>query len=469
MPDPSLRILQINTRDNRGGAAKVAWDLHCAFRESGLDARMVVRWKSSDDSDIFAIENGEARGLLSRLLLRYESEIRASGSPSPATTWMRRALRLAGDPDHSWGVFRGLENFSYPGTWRLLDLPGFSPSIIHCHNLHSGYFDLRALPWLSRVAPVVLTLHDAWLLSGHCAHSFGCDRWKTGCGACPDLSIPPALAKDGTAANWRRKRRIFERSNLYVVAPCQWMMDRVAQSMLAPAIRGARIVPNGVDLDCFCPRDKHDARLALNIPLSAKVLSFVAEGARGNPFKDWRTQAAALDLLAARGSGRDLIFLAVGEEGATHRIGPVEVRYTSYTANPQQLALYYQASDVYAHSARAETFPLVVIEAMACGTPVVATRVGGIPEIVRHKKTGLLVDPGDAGQLANAIDVLLTNPETAAEFGASGSEEVRNRFGLKQNVATYLDFYREAQADFMRRSPALVKTRRSQAFVSLSR
>ena len=113
------------------------------------------------------------------------------------------------------------------------------PSVIHCHNLHSGYFDLRALPWLSRVAPVVLTLHDAWLLSGHCAHSFGCDRWKNGCGACPDLSIPPAIAKDGTAANWKRKRRIFERSQLYVVTPSQWMMDRAQQSILAPAIAAA--------------------------------------------------------------------------------------------------------------------------------------------------------------------------------------------------------------------------------------
>ena len=113
------------------------------------------------------------------------------------------------------------------------------------------------------------------------------------------------------------KRRIFERSHLYVVTPCQWMMDRAAQSMLAPAICGAQVIPNGVDLGFYCPRDKRHARLALNIPLSAKVLSFVAEGARGNPFKDWRTQAAALNLLAARGSGRRSHF-SVGWRGRNH-------------------------------------------------------------------------------------------------------------------------------------------------------
>jgi glycosyltransferase involved in cell wall biosynthesis len=459
------RILQVNTWDNRGGAAIVAWNLHHSFRDSGLDARIAVALKFSDDRDIFAIENDEVRGWLSRLSLKCARGLLESGACSPPTVWLRRALFMAGDPGRSWAILRGLENFSYPGTWRLLRLSGFRPSVIHCHNLHSGYFDLRAIPWLSRVAPVVLTLHDAWLLSGHCAHSFGCDRWKSGCGACPDLSIPPALAKDGTAANWKRKRRIFERSHLYVVAPCQWMMDRVEQSMLAPAISRARIIPNGVDLDVFRPRDKIDARVALNLPLSAKVLCFVAEGARGNPFKDWPTQAAALDLLAASGPSRDLHFLAVGRDGVESRIGPIVIRGVPYTTNRAQLALYYQASDIYIHAARAETFPLVILEALACGTPVIATRVGGIPEIIRDKETGILVNPGDATDLASAIDVLLKDAEKAAEFGANGARDARDRFGLKQHVAAYLDFYHEAEADFMRRSQGPAKTRRSPAFV----
>jgi hypothetical protein len=55
----------------------------------------------------------------------------------------------------------------------------------------------------------MLTLHDAWLLSGHCAHSFDCQRWKTGCGECPDLDVYPASPRDATACNWRRKREIL--------------------------------------------------------------------------------------------------------------------------------------------------------------------------------------------------------------------------------------------------------------------
>src|SRR4029079_4578923 len=85
----------------------------------------------------------------------------------------------------------GLEDFDYPNSVELLRFLPQKPDLLHCHNLHGNYFDLRALAGLSRQIPTVLTLHDAWLLSGHCAHSFECERWTIGCGECPDLTIYP--------------------------------------------------------------------------------------------------------------------------------------------------------------------------------------------------------------------------------------------------------------------------------------
>ena len=90
----------------------------------------------------------------------------------------------------------GLENFNFPGSRGLLCLMSPRPGVVHCHNLHGGYFDLRFLPKLSARVPTLLTLHDAWLLGGPSAHSFGCERWTTGCGPCPDFTIPPAIPVD---------------------------------------------------------------------------------------------------------------------------------------------------------------------------------------------------------------------------------------------------------------------------------
>jgi hypothetical protein len=88
----------------------------------------------------------------------------------------------AGSSISGWG-----SRIYFAGTKRL-ELAD-KPDIVHCHNLHGEYFDLHALDWLSARVPVVITMHDAWLLSGHCVHSLGCGRWETGCGKCPDDSL----------------------------------------------------------------------------------------------------------------------------------------------------------------------------------------------------------------------------------------------------------------------------------------
>src|SRR5207248_4324578 len=137
----------------------------------------------------------------------------------------------------------GREDFHFPGTRRLLTLTAERPDVVHAHNLHGGYFDLRALPSLSAQVPLILTLHDAWMLSGHCAHSFDCERWRTGCGHCPDLTIFPAIERDATAYNWRRKRSIYSKSKLYISAPSRWLMQRVEDSTLQLGAKECRVIP----------------------------------------------------------------------------------------------------------------------------------------------------------------------------------------------------------------------------------
>ncbi|MCZ7547074.1 MAG: glycosyltransferase [Anaerolineae bacterium] len=243
-----------------------------------------------------------------------------------------------------------------PGTRRLLQLPPQKPDIVHAHNLHGDYFDLRALPWLSEQTPVVLTLHDAWLLSGHCAHAFACTRWETGCGQCPDLTIPPAIARDATAFNWRRKRRVYARSRLYVATPSRWLMDRVARSMLAPAIAEARVIPNGVDLTVFAPADRRAARAALGLPPDDTTLLFMAQPE--NPWKDHATLRAALPRIAERLRGAAVRFVALGMDAPAEQIGAAALTYAPFTRDPATLARYYQAADVYMHATKADTFPV---------------------------------------------------------------------------------------------------------------
>jgi glycosyltransferase involved in cell wall biosynthesis len=443
-----MHIVQVNTADKAGGAESVAWQLFHAYRRGGHRSSLIVGWKRSDDPDVVELVHDEYRDTWSRCCSAAAARFGSALGPMPGIRHLQTALRLiVGQPRRCYHRQLGREDFDFPGTHCLGSALKQRPDILHCHNLHGGwlkdggYFDLAALPTLSRRFPVVVTLHDAWLLSGHCAHSFECERWKTGCGDCPDLSIYPAVKRDATAYNWRRKQAIFERSRLFVATPSRWLMDKVDGSMLKPGCIEQRVIPNGVDLAIFAPADKHRARLQLGLPREAKILVFAANGVKQNLWKDYKTMRAALARVAALMKDRPVLFVGLGDGAAEEDVGSVRIRFVPYEHDPSAVARYYQAADVYIHAARAETFPNTVIEAVACGIPVVATAVGGIPEQVIDGRTGFLVPAGDAEAMARQIVRLLEQESVRRLMAMEAEGLARERFDLRQQVRAYLDWY----------------------------
>lgn len=366
---------------------------------------------------------------------------------------MRRWLeRYMAHPTNWWQSRLGRENFNFPETWKLFSLTPDRPDILHCHNLHGGwlprggYFDLRALPWLSRHIPTVMTLHDTWMLSGHCAHTLGCERWKSGCGHCPDLSIYPAVARDATAFNWKRKRDIYAAGGFYVAAPSRWLLRQVEQSMLAPAVIQGRVIPNGVDSSVFKPGSKRQARAALGLSPHDAVLLFVANAAKSNRFKDYRTVEQSAMKTAAGYRQRRVVLFVVGDTGDPIMFENGAVHFVPFQRNPKVTAQYYQAADVYVHAAKSDTFPNTILEALACGLPVVATAVGGIPEQVDEHRSGFLVPAGDADAMASLVRKLLENERLCMSMGDTGSRIAAQTFTAERQAQAYLDWYAQILA-----------------------
>ncbi len=153
-------------------------------------------------------------------------------------------------------------------------------------------------------------------------------------------------------------------------------------------------------------------------------LVFAAQGGPSNQFKDFVTLQAALEHLDRR-----VELVALGDPPVT----------------PDEVADRLRAAELYVHPSRADTFPSGVLEALSCGTPVVASRVGGIPEQVSDK-TGVLVEPGDAAALAAAIESLLADPARRERMSAAAVADARARFSLDRQVDAYLALYEELAA-----------------------
>jgi glycosyltransferase involved in cell wall biosynthesis len=438
MIERRFRILQVSTHDCRGGAASVAWNLFRAYRGRGYGSWLAVGQKDSHDPDVLVIPNRESNGRRKK----PSSQVYSAGGMVGAD-WFRGLTHLIAEPRRTLDRYRGREDFCFPGTAQLLQLSDQRPDIVHCHNLHGGYFDLRMLPWLSQEVPLVLTLHDGWLLTGHCAHSLNCERWRTGCGQCPDLTLYPAIRRDATAYNWGRKLELFQKTRAYIATPCRWLMQKVENSILSNAIIQAQIIPNGVDLSIFHPTDKQAARAELTIRPDYGVILFAAEAVRNNVWKDYQTARDAIAIAAKRMNKRNILLLALGEDALPERIGQAEVRFVPYQTDPKTVARYYQAADVYVHAARVDTFPSTVLEALACGTPVVATAVGGIPEQIEHERTGFLVPTGDAQSIAHYLTMLLTDSERRRNLGELAAEAAIRQFDVVRQVNQYIGWYDE--------------------------
>ncbi len=462
MADGKLSILQVSSNDLTGGAQRVAWNLFQSYRRRGYDSYLAVGYKQSHDPNVRPMAPLENGGMWSSLWSAVHSRLQ----PLDGNGRLSRLAHKLAEPGAFLDDYRGIEDFRFPGTWSLLSRAPSPPDIVHCHNLHGGYFDLRVLSRLSHKVPTLMTLHDAWMLSGHCAHSFDCGRWRIGCGQCPDLSIYPSIRKDNTAYNWDRKRQIYSQSRLYVATPSRWLMQKVEESILAVSTLETRVIPNGVNLNVFRPGDRQKVRRDLGLPLDVSLILVMANGIRRNLWKDFATIQSAAERVAERLVGKRLLVIALGEHGKQGRLGRAEIRFVPYQESPEAVSRYYQAADIYIHSARVDTFPNTVLEAMACGTPVVATAVGGIPEQIKgaedtngrfrngdirgygpQEATGLLVPPGDAEGMADGIERVLTDEPLRRCLAKNAVIDARSRFSLERQVEAYLEWYDEILKD----------------------
>jgi glycosyltransferase involved in cell wall biosynthesis len=458
------RILLVNNSDVGSGAGRVAWSLLHGARTRGHEAKYLVDIRHTASEHVIRMREDGLAEPWRRPLVQIADALAPLAGRVRGARWSRNQIRRLARPERIRDYWRGAEEFSFPATWQLLDVMEPAPDLVHCHDLLGDYFDLRALPSLAERVPLILTLHNAWLLTGHCSHSLGCERWRSGCGECPDLRIYPALRRDGTADNWRRKRNIYRDSRLYLSAPCRWLIDMVEDSILEPAVRLKRVIPHGVDLTVFRPGDRELERARLRIAPDTFVLMLTAAGGHHNTWKDFATLQEAVGRLGALLPERTIELLIVGGRGVDEVVNGARIRFLPFQENGADMARFYRAADVYAHCTKADTFPTAVLEALATGTPVVATGVGGIPEQVRpyagpplglrdrgaavERETGILVPAGDAQSFAAALASLGADDGLRTALGRNAARDAAVRFDVHRQVEEYLSFYEEVIGDW---------------------
>jgi glycosyltransferase involved in cell wall biosynthesis len=408
----SLRIALVHTADQGGGAEASTVSLKNALKALGHQCVLYVGTKQTDDRDIIELS-------------RYR--------PFPGVLRVAKVLE-----DHlGW-------QYLYHPWFRRLDRLFTEPvDVVHYHSLWSGrlgYADVGGLPDLTSRYPSVMTLRDMWMLTGHCAYpAVGCERWKSGCGKCPDLSLAPAITHDGTRFNWERKRRAIQRSDLHVTAVSGWLAETAAT---CPIFAGKKIhtVHNGIDENAFHPMDRTQLRHELELPQDAFIVMVAGQSLEGTSASNSGARSFAVD--AIRKSETSPYILAVGHSASSF-LADTQCTGVSipFQKDPKQLAKFYAASDVVLVASLWETFGRIPAEAQMCGVPVVGFATGGIPEIVTDDVTGILASTGDVDHLASGLRRLAANLEERESMGQEAYRSSRGKFSNLAIAQQYVDLY----------------------------
>jgi glycosyltransferase involved in cell wall biosynthesis len=438
-----MKVLHVNVFDVYGGGETIMRRLCDGLIKSGHEAGCLVRQKNRAEHayPVEVFQHDAKRPRWSRLCVNVGT--RLMEGPGKERMWVRGVSRFLinqlGQPLRTWKRQAGREDFDFPDTEAAMHRFSFEPDLIHIHCFHGQYFDLRKLTSISQWKPTVVTLHDPWMFTGHCAYPGDCEGFKTGCGSCPDLKRYPAIPRDATAENFQRKKNIYVDSNIHVAAPSRWMMDQLEASALGHCFLDKIVIPNGIDTAAYTPGDVEGARKVWRLPDGVPVLLYVARNARNSPYKDYATiERAARQVATERGS--EVHLLVLGEEAEKEVHGHLNIHFALTTDHAEIMAAY-RAADIYLHAAAAENFPTTVLEAMACGVPVVATKIGGIPEQVDDGKTGYLVEPGDDSEMAQKIQRILSDTDLRGNLGEAGRARVVEKYDQSVMTNVYLKWY----------------------------
>jgi glycosyltransferase involved in cell wall biosynthesis len=397
-----MKVLQINTTANSASHGRIAEGIGVTLLEKGHESYIAYgRSENPSRSNLIKIGNRYDQGLH---LLKT------------------RLLDM-----HGFGSRKATGSF-------IDSIKNIDPDIIHLHNLHGYYINLEILfEYLKEYQkPVIWTLHDCWAFTGHCCFfdAVDCRKWQKECFRCPRKNAyPKSWIADNSRRNFHRKKDLFcGIKRMVLVPPSEWLADHLRNSFLNRY--EIKVINNGVETGKFIPtiNDEVSERYGIKDKYILGVASI------------WSKRKGLADFIKLKELlGSEVQIVLVGVSPKQIRSLPSTFKCIPKTENIKDLAAIYSGARVFVNPTYIDNFPLVNIEALACGTPVVTYNTGGSPESI-GPGTGLAVERGNVRELAKAITTIMNSE------GIYRTEKCRDHalenFSANARYGDYINLYK---------------------------
>lgn len=412
-----MTILHIVTTID-GGAGRSAHRLHEGLLRVGVDSRMIVLRSTNLSDRVFQLPLG--RDLVSRCRRWFLRK---------RQVYRRRAVIRAPQP-----LFEQFSIDSSPVSHELLrEIP--EDTIINLHWV-ADFVDYTAFFAGLKERKIVWTLHDMNPFTGGCHFDNNCGRYTVRCGKCPQLgSDDDNDLSSRVLARKNAALRSIGATNLVLVSPSRWLKAESERSSLFSG-KSCLHIPYGVDTEKFCPIEKATARESLGLPKDAFIVLFVA-AFLNSPRKGASHLLEAFKLLPKIDG---LFFLSIGS-GAPIDYNGVAFKNLGVVNDDMTMRIAYSAADIFAISSVADNLPNTLMESLSCGTPAVGYPVGGIPDILIHRRTGLLAENLNPTSLASSIVELLMDYSLRRACGKAARQLMLDCYTMENQALRYAELY----------------------------
>ena len=413
-----MKILHI-THNLRGGAGKNLLRHHQSLLDTGVESRILVGEKVRASSSVQSLSFPRGRK-------RYRD---ACGG--------KLELLLGDNPL--------LNN----GLRRLEDHPWVKwADVVELRQIHGGgmppWLPLSEIRNLGNFRPLIWRLSDMWALTGYCAYSFECDRWKRSCGRCPQLREADRSRAELRAPKWdssrfqlARKRFNYGSTPMTVVSPSRWLDSIVQQSFLGEHKR--RVIPIGVDAMIY---ERSRAKCRKKLGLDANALALLAVFPNpGNYRKGYDLAMKVINRL--KDKMENSVLVTVSKKPIAASACSFPIIEAGFHEDDESMAEVYRACDILIFPSRVDNSSQVLVEAGISGLAIAAFDVGGNSEYISESCRGFMAKPEDVEGMRGAISEMTADSARLRRIQESTRREVSERFALENQTQAFCHLYRE--------------------------
>ncbi len=401
-----MKVLIVNTSEIAGGAAIAANRLCRALNKNGAETKMLVAQRQTDD---VRVVNATAEW-------KYQMNFTLERARIWALNKFNKRNLFAMDIASDGTDITRLREFR-------------EADVIHLHWINQGYLSMGNLRKIVHSGKrIVWTMHDMWPCTGICHYSGECVKFRSQCRECPLLARPGK--GDVSYRTFRKKEELYKDADIRFVTCSHWLEEQAHTSSLLEG-KSINCISNPLNTELFCPGDKVKARKTLSLPLKKKLILFASQKVTDER-KGIQFLAEMAQIIKKRNATETEVnigFIVIGQHAEQlAEMLSYPVYSFGYISSPNQLVDIYRAADLFITPALFDNLPNTIVEAMACGTPCVGFRTGGIPEMIDHLANGYVANYKDCQDLADGVQYVLNTPglgDAACHYAAYQYDENR--------------------------------------------